>query len=114
MGRPARQGADMDILAQRQAALLDGLPAERLGVASTIQAELAVQRKQAMDAMLEALDSSATASWSAWCITGAAIRRSPPPPTRHLTRFDSAIKEGEKVDKRLSEAVAAATVAAFR
>ena len=50
---------DMDILAQRQTALLEELPAElTLGpVASTIQTELAVQRKQAMDAMLEALDS---------------------------------------------------------
>ena len=50
---------DMDILAQRQVALLDELPAELIlgPVASTIQAEIAVQRKQAMDAMLEALDS---------------------------------------------------------
>ena len=49
----------MDILAQRQAALLAELPAELIlgPVASTIQAELAVQRKQAIDAMLEALDS---------------------------------------------------------
>jgi CHAD domain-containing protein len=50
---------DMDILAQRQAALLEELPAELIlgPVASTIQTELAVQRKRAMDEMLEALNS---------------------------------------------------------
>ena len=49
---------DMDILAQRQAALLDQLPGELIlgPVASTIQVELAAQRKQAADAMTEALD----------------------------------------------------------
>ena len=47
---------DLDILAQRQAALLAELPAELIlgPVASTIEAELAVQRKQAADAMVEA------------------------------------------------------------
>jgi CHAD domain-containing protein len=50
---------DMDILAQRQTALLEELPGELIlgPVASTIQTELAVRRKQAMHAMLEALDS---------------------------------------------------------
>ena len=50
---------DLDILAQRQAALLAGLPAELIlgPVASTIQTELAVRRKQAADAVVEALDS---------------------------------------------------------
>jgi CHAD domain-containing protein len=50
---------DLDILAQRQAALLAELPAELIlgPVASTIEAELAVQRKQAADAMVEALNS---------------------------------------------------------
>jgi CHAD domain-containing protein len=50
---------DLDILAQRQAALLAELPAElTLGaVASTIETELAVQRKQAADATVEALES---------------------------------------------------------
>jgi CHAD domain-containing protein len=50
---------DLDILAQRQAALMAELPAELIlgPVASTIEAELAVQRKQAADAMVEALDS---------------------------------------------------------
>jgi CHAD domain-containing protein len=50
---------DLDILAQRQAALLAELPPElTLGpVASTIETELAVQRKQAADAMVQALDS---------------------------------------------------------
>jgi CHAD domain-containing protein len=50
---------DLDILAQRQAALLGELPAELIlgPVASTIQAELAVQRKQAADAVIDALNS---------------------------------------------------------
>jgi CHAD domain-containing protein len=50
---------DLDILAQRQSALLAELPGELIlgPVASTIERELAVQRKQAADAMLEALDS---------------------------------------------------------
>lgn len=50
---------DMDILTQRQQALLAELPAELIlgPVESTIQEELAVQRKQAMDEMLEALNS---------------------------------------------------------
>ena len=47
------QVRDLDILAQRQAALLAELPAELIlgPVASTIEAELAVQRKQAADAV---------------------------------------------------------------
>ena len=100
---------DMDILAQRQAALLDGLPAElTLGpVASTIQAELAVQRKQAMDAMLEALDSERYRK-----LVGLVHHwRSDPPFTAaadaSADSIDSAIKKArKKVDKRLSEAVA--------
>jgi CHAD domain-containing protein len=50
---------DLDILAQRQAALLAELPAELIlgPVASTIETELAVRRKQAADAVVEALDS---------------------------------------------------------
>jgi CHAD domain-containing protein len=50
---------DLDILAQRQAALLGELPAELIlgPVASTIEAELAVRRKQAADAVVEALNS---------------------------------------------------------
>ena len=50
---------DLDILAQRQSALLAELPGELIlgPVASTIEAELAVQRKRATDTMLEALDS---------------------------------------------------------
>ena len=50
---------DLDILAQRQAALLGALPAELIlgPVASTIEAELAVQRKHAADAMIDALNS---------------------------------------------------------
>jgi CHAD domain-containing protein len=50
---------DLDILAQRQATLLAELPAELIlgPVSATVQSELAVQRKQAADAMMEALDS---------------------------------------------------------
>ena len=50
---------DLDILAQRQSTLLAELPGELIlgPVASTIETELAVRRKQATDAMLEALDS---------------------------------------------------------
>jgi len=100
---------DMDILAQRQAALLDDLPAELIlgPVASTIQAELAVQRKQAMDAMLEALDSERYRK-----LVGLVHHwRSDPPFTAaadaSADSIDSAIKKArKKVDKRLSEAVA--------
>jgi CHAD domain-containing protein len=51
---------DVDILAQRQSALLAELPGELIlgPVASTIETELTVQRKQAADAMLDALDSA--------------------------------------------------------
>lgn len=101
---------DMDILAQRQAALLDDLPAELIlgPVASTIQAELAVQRKQAMDAMLEALDSERYRK-----LVGLVHHwRSDPPFTAaadaSADSIDSAIKQArKKVGKRLSEAVAA-------
>ena len=101
---------DMDILAQRQVALLDELPAELIlgPVASTIQAEIAVQRKQAMDAMLEALDSERYRKfiglihhWRADPAFTAAANASP-------KSIDSAIKNAKKkVDKRLSRAVAA-------
>lgn len=101
---------DMDILAQRQVALLDELPAELIlgPVASTIQAEIAVQRKQAVDAMLEALDSERYRKfiglihhWRADPAFTAAANASP-------KSIDSAIKNAKKkVDKRLSRAVAA-------
>jgi CHAD domain-containing protein len=50
---------DLDILMLRQAALLAELPAELIlgPVSSTIQAELAVRRKQAADAITDALNS---------------------------------------------------------
>jgi CHAD domain-containing protein len=50
---------DLDILARRQAALLAQLPPELIlgPVASTIETELAVRRKQAADALVEAMDS---------------------------------------------------------
>ena len=101
---------DMDILAQRQVALLDELPAELIlgPVASTIQAEIAVQRKQAVDAMLEALDSERYRKfiglihhWRADPAFTAAANASP-------KSIDSAIKKAKKkVDERLSMAVAA-------
>jgi CHAD domain-containing protein len=49
---------DLDILSQRQTALLAELPPELIlgPVAATIQAELAVQRKQAVDAMVDAMN----------------------------------------------------------
>ena len=101
---------DMDILAQRQAALLDELPAELIlgPVASTIQAELAVQRKQAMDAMLEALDSERYRK-----LIGLMHHwRSDPPFTAaadaSADSIDSAIKKArKKVGKRLDAAAAA-------
>ena len=101
---------DMDILAQRQVALLDELPAELIlgPVASTIQAEIAVQRKQAVDAMLEALDSERYRKfiglihhWRADPAFTAAANASP-------KSIDSAIKKAKKkVDERLSMAGAA-------
>lgn len=101
---------DMDILAQRQAALLDELPAELIlgPVASTIQGELAVQRKQAMDAMLEALDSERYRK-----LVGLMHHwRSDPPFTAaadaSADSIDSAIKKArKKVGKRLDAAAAA-------
>jgi CHAD domain-containing protein len=101
---------DMDILAQRQAALLDELPAELIlgPVASTIQAELAVQRKQALDAMLEALDSDRYRK-----LVGLVHHwRSDPPFTAaadaSADSIDSAIKKARKrVGKRLDAAAAA-------
>jgi CHAD domain-containing protein len=101
---------DMDILAQRQAALLDELPPELIlgPVASTIQVELAVQRKQGIDAVLEALDSERYRK-----LVGLAHHwRSDPPFTDAANAspesIDSTIKEARnKVRKRLSKAVAA-------
>lgn len=50
---------DLDILRERQAALLAGLPPELIlgPVSSTIQTELAAHRKQASDAVTDALNS---------------------------------------------------------
>jgi CHAD domain-containing protein len=101
---------DLDILAQRQAALLDELPPELIlgPVASTIQAELAVRRKQAMDAMLDALNSERYRK-----LVGLAHHwRSDPPFTAAADAspdsIDSAIKKArKKVSNRLSKAVAA-------
>jgi CHAD domain-containing protein len=101
---------DLDILAQRQAALLDELPPELIlgPVASTIQAELAVRRKQAMDDMLEALNSERYRK-----LVGLAHHwRSDPPFTAAADAspesIDSIIKMArKKVRKRLSMAIAA-------
>jgi CHAD domain-containing protein len=101
---------DMDILAQRQAALLDELPGELIlgPVASTIQVELAAQRKQAADAMTEALDSERYRK-----LIGLIHRwRSNPPFTSAADApadaIDPLIKKAKrKVNRRLTSAAAA-------
>jgi CHAD domain-containing protein len=100
---------DLDILAQRQAALLAELPPELIlgPVASTIETELAVQRKQATDALVEALDSGRFRKLIAlmhhW--------RSDPPFTAAADASPNAIKPmikkaKRKAGKRLATAVA--------
>ena len=101
---------DMDILAQRQAALLDQLPGELIlgPVASTIQVELAAQRKQAADAMTEALNSERYRK-----LIGLIHRwRSDPPFTSAADAPTDAIdplikKAKRKVNRRLTSAAAA-------
>jgi CHAD domain-containing protein len=101
---------DMDILTQRLQALISELPPELvLGpVESTIQMELAAQRKQALDEMLEALNSERYRK-----LIGMAHRwRSDPPFTAAANTatdsINSAIKKAQKkADKRLARAVAA-------
>ena len=101
---------DMDILTQRQQALLAELPAELIlgPVESTIQEELAVQRKQAMDDVHEALNSERFRKFIAivrhW--------RSDTPFTSaaeaSADSIDAAIKKAKKkAGKRLATAVAA-------
>jgi CHAD domain-containing protein len=101
---------DMDILTQRQQALLAELPAELIlgPVEATIQEELAVQRKQAMDDMLEALNSERYRTF----IGMAHHWRSDPPFTAaaeaSADSIDSAItKAKKKAAKRLGRAVSA-------
>jgi CHAD domain-containing protein len=101
---------DLDILTQRQQALLAELPAELIlgPVEATIQEELAVQRKQAMDDMLEALNSERYRK-----LIGMAHHwRADPPLTAAAdasgNSIDSAIKTAKKkANKRLTKAVAA-------
>ena len=101
---------DMDILTQRQQALIAELPPEVIlgPVESTIQMELAAQRKQAMDELLEALTSERYRKF-----IGMAHRwRSDPPFTAaadaSADSIDSAIKKAKtKANKRLARAVAA-------
>jgi CHAD domain-containing protein len=101
---------DMDILAQRQAALLEELPGELIlgPVASTIQIELAAQRKEAADAMTEALDSERYRK-----LIGLIHHwRSDPPFTTAADALPKAInpfikKAKKKVDRRLTKAAAA-------
>jgi CHAD domain-containing protein len=100
----------MDILAQRQAALLEELPPELIlgPVASTIQAELAVQRKQANDAVLGALDSERYRKFIGlihhWRADPPFTAAADAPPDS----IDSAIKKAKKkAGKRLTRAVVA-------
>jgi CHAD domain-containing protein len=101
---------DMDILMQRQQALLSELPAELIlgPVESTIQMELTAQRKQAMDDLLEALNSERYRK-----LIGMAHRwRSDPPfsaaADASAESIDSAVRRAnKKARKRLSRAVAA-------
>jgi CHAD domain-containing protein len=101
---------DMDILTRRQQALLAELAPELIlgPVESTIQEELAVQRKQAVDDMLEALNSERYRKF----IGMAHHWRSDPPFTAaaeaSADSIDAAIKKAKKkADKRLTNAVAA-------
>jgi CHAD domain-containing protein len=101
---------DMDILTQRQQALLAELPPELIlgPVESTITEELAVQRKQAMDDMLEALNSERYRKF----IGMAHHWRSDPAFTAAAEApadsIDTAIKKAKKkANKRLTRAVAA-------
>jgi CHAD domain-containing protein len=101
---------DMDILTRRQQALLAELPPELIlgPVESTIQEELTVQRKQAMDDVLEALNSQRYRKF----IGMAHQWRSDPPFTAaaeaSVDSIDAAIKTArKKADKRLTKAVAA-------
>jgi CHAD domain-containing protein len=101
---------DMDILTRRQQALLAELPPELIlgPVESTIQEELAVQRKQAMDDVLEALSSQRYRKF----IGKAHHWRGDPPFTAaaegSADSIDAAIKKArKKADKRLTKAVAA-------
>jgi CHAD domain-containing protein len=101
---------DMDILTQRQQALLAELPAELIlgPVEATIQEELAVQRKQGIDDMLEGLNSERYRK-----LIGMAHHwRSDPPFTAaadaSADSIDSAIKKAKKkANQRLNKAVAA-------
>ena len=101
---------DLDILMQRQQALISELPAELIlgPVESTIQMELAAKRKKAMDDILEALKSERYRK-----LIGMAHRwRSDPPFTTAADRaaesIDSAVRKAKrKAGKRLATAVAA-------
>jgi CHAD domain-containing protein len=101
---------DMDILTQRQQALLAELPPELIlgPVETTISEELGAQRKQAMDEMLEALNSERYRK-----LIGMAHHwRSDPPLTAAANAsadsINSAVKKAKKkADKRLASAAAA-------
>jgi CHAD domain-containing protein len=104
------QVRDMDILTHRQQALLAELPPELIlgPVESTISEELAVQRKQAMDDMLEALNTDRYRR-----LIGMVHHwRSDPPFTAaaeaSADSIDAAIKKARnKAGKRLTTAVTA-------
>jgi CHAD domain-containing protein len=101
---------DLDILRTRMDALIDELPPEVvLGpVRSTVDTEIAVRRKGAADAVVEALDSARYRH-----LVGLAHQwRSDPPLTEAATAPAGTVKgyakrAGKKVDKRLTRAVTA-------
>jgi CHAD domain-containing protein len=101
---------DMDILTQRQQALLAELPAELIlgPVESTIQEELAVQRKQAMDEMLEALNSERFRKFIAMVRRWRSDTPFTPAAEASADSIDAAVKKAKKkAGKRLATAVAA-------
>jgi CHAD domain-containing protein len=101
---------DMDILTQRQQALLAELPAELIlgPVESTIQEELAVQRKQAMNEMLEALNSERFRKFIAMVRRWRSDTPFTPAAEASADSIDAAVKKAKKkAGKRLATAVAA-------
>ena len=101
---------DLDILQASLTERIAGLPPELvLGpVESTIQTEIATQRKVGMDAVIAAMDSERYRKLVAWCTPGAATHRSPTRPTAPVGKVSRYVKRADKkLTKRLAAAVAA-------